>query len=194
MRKEDSIFKVASVTKRLFAYIIDFVPISIIVFQFFILFTPYSIYIDKFNKEVETIIIEKQGNIEEGESLMPSYLDLLSSSTKFTQYTNYISIITILIIGMYGAYAESSSWQGTFGKKFMKIHVEDIDGMPLSGELAFKRNVFKIIILSSFPIFMIWVIFDRRNRSIYDILSKTIVMSNRKNRAFSYMKKDTISE
>ncbi|MCK5907584.1 MAG: RDD family protein, partial [Flavobacteriales bacterium] len=83
----------------------------------------------------------------------------------------------VVILGLYSAYAETTSWQGTYGKKILKIKVGDVIGQPLDGGTAFKRNVMKIIVLSTLPLLMIWVLFDKKNRGPYDVIAKTLVVS-----------------
>ncbi len=151
---------IAPKLKRFVAYLIDIIPITIIVFFYFVSFTGYSTLFDDYIKMAES-----------------GTLDMKNLNPAFIQYTNYINIIVVVILGLYGAYAETTSWQGTYGKKLMKMKVGDVIGQPLDGGTAFKRNVMKIIALSTFPLLMIWVLFDKKNRGPYDILAKTLVVS-----------------
>jgi len=173
---------IAPKLKRFVAYLIDIIPIWILTFMFFITFTSYSNLYNEFNSTIDAgiqnLIAESPEEIN-ADILTQLYVDTLSSFPGFVQYSNYINILAIVILGLYGAYAETSEWKGTFGKKLMKIKVGDIIGQPLDGGTAFKRNVIKIIVLSTFPILMIWIIFDNKNRCPYDILAKTLVVSNK---------------
>jgi len=153
---------IAPKLKRLLAYVIDILPITLIVFYFFISFTSYS---ELF-----------QGYIKLAES---GTLEMSKLDPAFIRYTNHINMIIILILGLYGAYAETTPWQGTFGKKLLKIKVGNEIGQPLDGGTAFKRNVLKIIVLTTLPLLMIWVIFDKKNRGPYDVIAKTLVVSSK---------------
>ena len=153
---------IAPKLKRLLAYIIDITPITIIVFFYFISFTGYN-----------TLFLDYIKLAESG-SLEMSKLD-----PAFIKYTNHINMIVVIILGFYSAYSETTTWQGTFGKKILKIKVGDAIGQPLDGGTAFKRNVLKIIVLSALPLLMIWVLFDKKNRGPYDIIAKTLVVSSK---------------
>ena len=151
---------IAPKLKRLLAYIIDILPITIIVFYYFISFTNYS------------VLFKDYINLAESGAL-----DMTKLDPAFIKYTNHINMVVVVILGLYGAYAETTSWQGTYGKKLLKIKVGDVIGQPLDGGTAFKRNVMKIIVLSTLPLLMIWVLFDKKNRGPYDVIAKTLVVS-----------------
>jgi uncharacterized RDD family membrane protein YckC len=153
---------VAPKLKRLLAYIIDILPITIIVFYIFISSTNYSVLFQDYLEFAESGVI-----------------DMSKLDPAFIRYTNHINMIVVVILGLYGAYAETTSWQGTFGKKLLKIKVGDSIGRPLDGGTAFKRNVMKIIVLSTLPLLMIWVLFDKKNRGPYDVIAKTLVVSSK---------------
>ncbi len=153
---------VAPKLKRLLAYLIDIIPIMIVVFYFFISFTSYSVLFQDYLKLAET-----------------GTMDMSKLDPAFIKYTNHINMIVVVILGLYGAYAETTIWRGTFGKKILKMQVGDAVGQPLDGGTAFKRNVIKIMVLSTLPLLMLWVLFDKKNRSPYDILAKTLVVSSK---------------
>lgn len=153
---------VAPKLKRLLAYIIDILPITIVVFYYFISFTNYSVLFQDYMKFAES-----------------GTMDMSKLSPAFIKYTNHINMIVVVILGLYGAYAETTSWQGTFGKRLLKIKVGDAVGQPLDGGTAFKRNVMKIIVLSTLPLLMIWVLLDKKNRGPYDVIAKTLVVSSK---------------
>ncbi|MCK5824592.1 MAG: RDD family protein [Ichthyobacteriaceae bacterium] len=153
---------VASKMKRFVAFLVDVMPITIIVMVFFINNTSFSVYTNEY-----LALVERGGDLSE---LNPA----------FFKYAQLINVVTYLIWGLYGAYAETTEWRGTFGKKLMKIQVGNVVGEPINGEIAFKRNVLKILTLSIVPILGIWVILDKKNRGIYDVFAKTLVVSYKK--------------
>ena len=151
---------IAPKLKRLIAYFIDIIPITIIVFYFFISFTNYSVLFSNYLDMAES-----------------GTLDMNNLSPAFVKYTNNINIVVVVILGLYSAYSETTIWQGTYGKRLMKIKVGDSTGQPLDGETAFKRNVIKILVLSVLPLLMVWMFFDKKNRTPHDIIAKTLVVS-----------------
>jgi len=153
---------IAPKLKRLLAYLIDITPITILVFYFFISYTSYS------------SLFQDYLNLAESGAL-----DMTKLDPNFIRYTNQINMIVVVIFGLYSAYSETTSWQGTFGKKLLNMKVGNEIGEPLDGGTAFKRNVMKIIVLSALPLLMLWVLFDKKNRGPYDVIAKTLVVSSK---------------
>ena len=151
---------IAPKLKRFVAYLLDFLPILFIVYYVFINFTGYSVLFEEY-------LVQAEGGMVAYEDLSPA----------FVNYTNIINTVSIVVLGLYGAVAEGSSYRATLGKRLMKIKVGDKFGNAIDGGLAFKRNVLKILVLNIFPILGVWVMFDSKNRGVYDIFSKTLVVS-----------------
>lgn len=152
--------------KRLLAYVIDILPISIIVYWFFISSTNYSVLFSEYLSMAESNAEAGLFNIEE---LNPAFI----------KYTNFINILVFVLLGVYGAYAETTNMRGTFGKHILKMAVGNQIGEPIDGGTAFKRNVLKIITLSVMPLLMIWVFLDKKNRAPYDVLAQTLLVSTK---------------
>lgn len=131
----------------------------------FLTFTPYS---NLFNEYLEkSIEIAENGESISMDDLNPAFMN----------YSQFINIVTMIVFGLYSAYMETTAKRGTFGKSVLKIGVGDFIGKPISGEIAFKRNVLKIITLSIFPLLGLWFIFDSKNRGLHDLFSKTLIVS-----------------
>jgi uncharacterized RDD family membrane protein YckC len=82
--------------------------------------------------------------------------------------------LTIWII--YSLIADASRFQGTLGKKVMKIKVVSEDGARISIRRSMARNLFKII--SAIPIYLgfIWILFNKKRRGWHDMVAKTYVI------------------
>jgi uncharacterized RDD family membrane protein YckC len=151
--------------KRFLAFLLDYIPIWFLTFYLFVNFTSYSVLLDDYFQ----IYIEaaENGKAVEMDDLNPVFLN----------YTQLINVVTMIILGLYSFVMESGAKRGTFAKSLLKIGVGDSLGNPIAGDVAFKRNVLKIITLSLFPFLAVWVLFDRKNRGLHDVISRTLVVS-----------------
>jgi uncharacterized RDD family membrane protein YckC len=156
---------IAPKLKRFLAFLLDYIPIWIITFYVFVNFTNYSLlwdsYVDLYLKAAEG------GKAVEMDDLNPAFIN----------YTQLINVVTMIIFGLYSFVMEAGVKRGTLAKSWLKIGVGDSLGNPIAGDVAFKRNVLKIITLSLFPFLAVWVLFDRKNRGLHDLLSSTLVVS-----------------
>ncbi|HKK89750.1 MAG TPA: RDD family protein [Saprospiraceae bacterium] len=57
----------------------------------------------------------------------------------------YILLTISLPVWIYFTSMESSRWQATLGKKYMKLKVSDIDGQAISRSKAFGRTILKLL-------------------------------------------------
>lgn len=91
-------------------------------------------------------------------------------------------VITFVLAGLlaswlYHAYFESSSWQGTPGKKVMNLYVTDLSGQPITFWHATGRLLAKVI--SSMIPFMLGYImaaFTERRQALHDMIAGTLVL------------------
>jgi uncharacterized RDD family membrane protein YckC len=120
-------FKIAPFYKRLLAYLIDSLPIVLILFMF-------------------------------------SNLNII------------IHELALLISIIYSLLTDSSSLQGTFGKKIMRIKVVDELGQRITFKKSVLRNLFKIV--SSIPFYLgfIWILFNKKRRGWHDMVAKTYII------------------
>lgn len=83
----------------------------------------------------------------------------------------------VVLAWLYYAYAESSSWQGTAGKKLLNLYVTDMSGRPISFGRAsgrfFARFVTNLIPLS---IGYILAGFTEKKQAIHDMIASCLVL------------------
>jgi len=138
---------------RLGAYLIDIIPIIILLNIFIYLafgFTPFH-YRDSvidFDQEFE-------------------------ASLSIQSMVRYLSFIVWII---YCSIMEASSYEGTFGKKIVGIKVIDDDENPLTIGKSITRNMAKIISYIGLILGFIWVLFDKKRRGWHDMIAKTYVV------------------
>jgi uncharacterized RDD family membrane protein YckC len=82
----------------------------------------------------------------------------------------------ILAAWLYQAFCESSSWQGTIGKKVLGLRVTDMNG----GQISFGRATGRYFasILSGMICFIgfIMVAFTEKKQGLHDMLASTLVL------------------
>jgi uncharacterized RDD family membrane protein YckC len=91
----------------------------------------------------------------------------------------YFGIISIAIVGgwLYYAYCESSTWQGTLGKKALGLIVTDLEGRPVTFGRASGRFFSKIITgLIPFGIGYIMAGFTARKQALHDMIASCLVL------------------
>jgi len=79
---------------------------------------------------------------------------------------------------LYFALLESSEWQGTVGKKLLKIKVTDLYGGRLSFARATGRYFGKFISTVIFYIGFIMAAFTEKKQALHDIMANTLVVKN----------------
>lgn len=60
-------------------------------------------------------------------------------------YVAYVLLTVSLPIWLYFSGYESSPWQATLGKRWLRIRVSSVDGRPLSFVRAFTRTILKLL-------------------------------------------------
>ncbi len=87
--------------------------------------------------------------------------------------TNGLSIVAGWL---YYSLCESSSWQGTVGKKVLGLRVTDLDGQRISFANATGRHFGKILSGLILGIGFIMVAFTERKQGLHDIMASTLVV------------------
>ncbi len=84
--------------------------------------------------------------------------------------------VQILTAWLYHAFLESSSWQGTIGKKVCGLRVTDLDGNQISFAKATGR--YFGMILSGMICFVgfIMVAFTEKKQGLHDLMAGTLVL------------------
>lgn len=138
---------------RLGAYLIDIIPIVILISIFL-----YSTFgLNPFNS----------GN---------SVIDLGHEFEKAISVKAMVRYLSFFMWIIYCSIMEASLYEGTFGKKIIGIKVTDKDGNPLTIGQSIIRNLTKVISYIALALGFIWVLFDKERRSWHDIIAKTYVV------------------
>ena len=77
---------------------------------------------------------------------------------------------------LYHALMESSSWQGTVGKRVLGIRVTDLDGNRINFGRATGRYFGKIISSMICAVGFIMVLFTERKQGLHDMMASTLVL------------------
>ncbi len=84
--------------------------------------------------------------------------------------------VQILAAWLYHAFLESSSWQGTIGKKVCGLRVTDMDGRQISFAKATGRYFGMILSGMICLIGFIMVAFTEKKQGLHDIMAGTLVL------------------
>ena len=151
MLKTTNRFSTASFTLRLYATLIDFFLLSILIFFIKMTFPDFSNIL--FFKKAEPFIT---GNTKNW---------VLSRS----------SLIGVWII--YSIIVDCSAVKGTFGKQMMNIQVTDEEGNRISIKQSIARNLFKIISYAIACFGFFYVLFDKKKQGWHDRFADTLVIN-----------------
>lgn len=86
-------------------------------------------------------------------------------------------VITVGVRWLYYALSESSSWQGTLGKKMLNLTVTDMAGQPISFARASGRYFSKFI-TSLIPLAIGYILagFTEKKQAIHDMIASCLVL------------------
>ena len=87
-----------------------------------------------------------------------------------------ISVTGLFISWMYYALLDSSSWQGTIGKKVMSISVSNLNGERISFLRATFRYFFHIFSALILYIGFFMVIFTSKKQALHDIMTGCVIL------------------
>jgi uncharacterized RDD family membrane protein YckC len=138
---------------RFGAYLIDIIPLVAISFVIFYINVGPELFSEKnmrITTEIETI-----GDI-------PLRVGI-----------RYLSFFMWII---YCAIMEASPYEGTFGKRALKIKVTDKNGTRLTVEKSVTRNFTKIFSYVLIGLGFIWVLFNKERRGWHDVIANTYVI------------------
>jgi uncharacterized RDD family membrane protein YckC len=88
-----------------------------------------------------------------------------------------INVGSILAGWLYSSLMESSSWQGTVGKKVVGLRVTDLDGNRISFGKATGRYFGKILSGMICMVGFIMAAFTEKRQALHDMLAGTLVLS-----------------
>jgi uncharacterized RDD family membrane protein YckC len=95
--------------------------------------------------------------------------------------SNFSSVSTgvnLLVGWLYFSLLESSSWQGSVGKKILNLKVVGRKGNRISFLRATGRYFSKIISAAIFMIGFIMIAFTKRKQGLHDMIAETLVVQN----------------
>jgi uncharacterized RDD family membrane protein YckC len=86
-------------------------------------------------------------------------------------------VITVGVRWLYYALSESSSWQGTLGKKMLNLTVTDLSGQPISFARASGRYFSKFI-TNLIPLAIGYILagFTEKKQAIHDMIASCLVL------------------
>ncbi|HEU4413728.1 MAG TPA: RDD family protein [Candidatus Angelobacter sp.] len=142
---------------RVVAQIIDQIIVGIVIVPLYAILVFPSII---------RIINEAERNSEPSPEMI---ISIVSSAAVF---------IVVVFVGLwlYDALLTTSSWQGTVGKRILRLKVTDEAGYPIGFGRATGRFVGKILSRLLLCIGFIMVAFTDRKRGLHDMLAGTLVM------------------
>jgi uncharacterized RDD family membrane protein YckC len=86
------------------------------------------------------------------------------------------NLVSLVVTWLYYALMESSSWQGTLGKRLLGIKVTDLNGDRISFARATGRHFAKIISSLICLVGFIMVAFTERKQGLHDMMAGTLVL------------------
>ncbi len=140
--------------KRLMAYLIDTVPLVVVLFLLAYFFFGFD--------EVLKARFGKGAGTE--------------ARVQFLQYRNYIRDGTFFLWVIYCVFMEASRLQGTLGKYAMGLKVVDEDGNALTVKKSIVRNASKLLSYLPVALGFIWAAFNKRRKCWHDFIAKTLVV------------------
>jgi uncharacterized RDD family membrane protein YckC len=86
-------------------------------------------------------------------------------------------VMTVGVRWLYYALSESSSWQGTLGKKMLNLTVTDLNGQPISFGRASGRYFSKFI-TNLIPLAIGYILagFTEKKQAIHDMIASCLVL------------------
>jgi uncharacterized RDD family membrane protein YckC len=86
-------------------------------------------------------------------------------------------VITVGVSWLYYALSESSSWQGTLGKKMLNLTVTDLNGQPISFGRASGRFFAKII-SGKMTLYIGYIVagFTEKKQALHDMIASCLVL------------------
>jgi uncharacterized RDD family membrane protein YckC len=144
----------ASVWRRLAAYLIDTLPLTLIVTGIFWAFF----------------------GLDEAWRAYSAADRSPSARAEFLTLRNRVRDLTFLVWVVYCVVLEASPWQATAGKRLLGLRVVDEQGRRLTFGRSLGRNAFKIISYAALYAGFLWAAFTRRKQAWHDLVARTYVV------------------
>ena len=143
----------ASLLRRMIAFLIDVVPITVAFFALFYFTTDFKQTVDRFFGENPTIEDRRQ----------------------FLKERNLVRDVSGLTYILYAAALEASSMRGTFGKRMLGIQVVDSAGQRIRFRTAIGRNLSKMFSILPACIGCIAAFWSDKKQAWHDRIAGTYV-------------------
>jgi uncharacterized RDD family membrane protein YckC len=140
---------------RIAAFLLDFIPIFLLVTCCYYLFTDFGPILDDYLVDSSDIYTRL------------AFWEQLS----FIQWTSIATWI------LYGTIMESSERRATYGKEYMQLQVVGKEGEQLSLGKAAARNFSKIISQLIYGLGFLWSFWDADRQTWHDKIAKTYVIA-----------------
>jgi uncharacterized RDD family membrane protein YckC len=111
-----------------------------------------------------------------GIGLIGAAVEVDPNSPEWAGINVLLNGVVVLASWLYFALMESSSWQGTVGKKLLKLKVVDTDGSPIGFGKASGRYFGKILSSLICLIGFIMAAFTEKRQGLHDMLASTLVV------------------
>ena len=116
--------------------------------------------------------------------LLPSIIKIIHAAQENQQpspelFGAFFVMIPLVLLGvwLYDALLTSSSWQGTIGKRVLRLKVTDLAGNKVSFGRATGRFFAKLISRALLTMFVYLVVaFSERKQGLHDMIAGTLVM------------------
>ncbi len=148
---------IAKSSKRIAAYVIDIIPITLLVLFIFYQFFGFD----------ETLT----AYLNRGKAIEPRI--------QFLKERNLIRDFSFLIWVVYCIFMESSIKQGTIGKSIVGIIVVNENGNRMTIRESIKRNACKLLSYLGIFLGFIWILFDKKKQGWHDKITKTFVVNKK---------------
>ena len=100
------------------------------------------------------------------------------------------SLTKLIIVYSYFTLLETSVWQGTIGKRLVKIKVTDMTGKRINFKRATIRFLCKIL-SCQLLIGYIMILFTDKKQGLHDLIAKTLVLQPKTNAQEAYINLST---
>ena len=142
--------------KRFLSYIIDVIPILLVVFVVWYLFFGFD-------------------------QTWHDYLDMDNSIEEragFLKERNKIRDTTFLLWILYGLFMDCSKYQGTFGKRVVGLKTVSLGGDRITFSQSLKRSTMKFVSALPLGLGFIWAAFRADKAAWHDLAAKTRVIKS----------------
>ncbi|MEM9327713.1 MAG: RDD family protein [Bacteroidota bacterium] len=147
----------ASRSARFWAYLIDVIPIVILLTVIAWFFFGFDETVRQYLENRNDVLARKQ----------------------FLKERNGIRSFALGVWVVYGMLMDASTYQGTLGKIAMGIVVTDDHGRRISLQRSATRNFGKMLSVVPAFIGVLWIFFDPKRKALHDKLAKTLSLKRR---------------